>query len=124
MTNLMWARVSALGDVKASGSWMYAAKLPGEGARMYNACGALKEAVRRGDRGGEGLAVNGGEGGGAARTPIRHGHGVHDGRRGGRPAAVRAHDLCEVPVRPKDARARAICCGRSLLRWMIHFIMA
>ena len=45
MTNLMWARVSALGDVKASGNWMYAAKLPGEGARMYDACGALKDAV-------------------------------------------------------------------------------
>ena len=45
MTNLMWARVSALGDVKASGNWMYAAKLPGESARMYDACGALKDAV-------------------------------------------------------------------------------
>ena len=45
MTNLMWARVSALGDVKASGNWMYAAKLPGEGARMYDACRALKDAV-------------------------------------------------------------------------------
>ena len=45
MTNLMWARVSALGDVKASGNWMYAAKLPVEGARMYDACGALKDAV-------------------------------------------------------------------------------
>lgn len=31
LTNLMWAKVSALKDVKASCNWMWAAKLPGEG---------------------------------------------------------------------------------------------
>lgn len=43
ITNLMWAKVSKIEDIKASGNWMYAAKLPGEGAKMYDACGALRQ---------------------------------------------------------------------------------
>ena len=34
LTNLVWAKITALGDVKASGNWMWAAKLPGEGAKV------------------------------------------------------------------------------------------
>ncbi|KAL7563251.1 hypothetical protein ACA910_015742 [Epithemia clementina (nom. ined.)] len=45
MTNLMWAKLSSLSHVKASGNWMYAAKLPGEGAKMYDACQALRDAL-------------------------------------------------------------------------------
>ncbi|KAL2621011.1 hypothetical protein R1flu_001216 [Riccia fluitans] len=45
LTNLVWAKVTALKDVKASGNWMYAAKLDGEGAAMYDAAGALREAM-------------------------------------------------------------------------------
>lgn len=45
MTNLMWARVSKIEDIKASGNWMYAAKLPGEGAKMYDACEALRDSL-------------------------------------------------------------------------------
>lgn len=41
----MWARVTALEDVKCSGNWMWAAKLPGEGARMWDCCEALKDAM-------------------------------------------------------------------------------
>jgi len=43
MTNIVWAKVSSIEDIKASGNWMYAAKLPGEGAKMYDACGALRD---------------------------------------------------------------------------------
>jgi phosphoribosylformylglycinamidine synthase len=43
LTNLVWARVSALGDVKCSGNWMWAAKLPGEGAALYDAAVALRD---------------------------------------------------------------------------------
>ena len=43
MTNIVWARISAIEDIKASGNWMYAAKLPGEGAKMYDACEALRD---------------------------------------------------------------------------------
>ena len=45
MTNLMWAKISKIEDIKASGNWMYAVKLPGEGAKMYDACEALRDSL-------------------------------------------------------------------------------
>jgi phosphoribosylformylglycinamidine synthase len=45
LTNIMWAKISAIEDIKASGNWMYAAKLAGEGAKMWDACVALKDAL-------------------------------------------------------------------------------
>ena len=36
-------QVSALEDVKAEGNWMWASKLPGEGALMYDTALALRE---------------------------------------------------------------------------------
>ncbi|KAG0494314.1 hypothetical protein HPP92_005308 [Vanilla planifolia] len=56
LTNLVWARVTSLGDVKASGNWMYAAKLDGEGAAMYDAAVALSEAMIK-----LGIAIDGGK---------------------------------------------------------------
>jgi phosphoribosylformylglycinamidine synthase len=41
LTNLVWARISALEHVKLSGNWMWAAKLPGEGAALYDAAVAV-----------------------------------------------------------------------------------
>jgi phosphoribosylformylglycinamidine synthase len=45
LTNLVWAKVSALGDVKASGNWMWAAKMEHEGAAMYDACEAMRDVM-------------------------------------------------------------------------------
>lgn len=45
LTNLVWAKVTKLSDVKASGNWMYAAKMGGEGAAMYDAALALRDAM-------------------------------------------------------------------------------
>lgn len=45
MTNIVWARMSKIEDIKASGNWMYAAKLPGEGAKMWDACVALRDSL-------------------------------------------------------------------------------
>ncbi|KAJ7960146.1 putative Phosphoribosylformylglycinamidine synthase [Quillaja saponaria] len=45
LTNLVWAKVTSLSDVMASGDWMYAAKLDGEGAAMYDAATSLSEAM-------------------------------------------------------------------------------
>ncbi|KAL2525837.1 putative phosphoribosylformylglycinamidine synthase [Abeliophyllum distichum] len=56
LTNLVWARVTSLSDVKASGNWMYAAKLDGEGAAMYDAATALSEAMIE-----LGIAIDGGK---------------------------------------------------------------
>lgn len=34
LTNLVWARITALGDVKASCNWMWAAKFEREGSKV------------------------------------------------------------------------------------------
>ncbi|KAI6226096.1 Formylglycinamide ribonucleotide amidotransferase [Aphelenchoides fujianensis] len=41
LTNLVFAPITALEDVKCSGNWMWAAKLPHEGARLVEACDAM-----------------------------------------------------------------------------------
>lgn len=41
LSNLVFIGISELADVKCSGNWMWAAKLPGEGAKMYDACQAM-----------------------------------------------------------------------------------
>ncbi|KAM4575374.1 phosphoribosylformylglycinamidine synthase [Fundulus diaphanus] len=56
LTNLVFARVTALKDVKCSGNWMWAAKLPGEGACLWEACEAMCEVM-----GQLGVAVDGGK---------------------------------------------------------------
>ncbi len=43
LTNLVWARVSSLPDVRCSANWMWAAKLPGEGAALYDAAVAMRD---------------------------------------------------------------------------------
>ncbi len=56
LTNLVWARVSALEDVRCSGNWMWAAKLPGEGAALYDAAVAMRDLMVE-----LGIAVDGGK---------------------------------------------------------------
>lgn len=56
LTNLMFAKVSELKDVKCSGNWMWAAKLPGEGACLWDACRAMCEIM-----GQLGIAIDGGK---------------------------------------------------------------
>ncbi|XP_072245942.1 phosphoribosylformylglycinamidine synthase [Leuresthes tenuis] len=56
LTNLVFARVTALKDVKCSGNWMWAAKLPGEGASLWEACKAMCEVM-----GELGVAIDGGK---------------------------------------------------------------
>ncbi|XP_072965715.1 probable phosphoribosylformylglycinamidine synthase, chloroplastic/mitochondrial [Typha angustifolia] len=56
LTNLVWAKVTSLADVKASGNWMYAAKLDGEGAAMYDAAISLSESMIE-----LGIAIDGGK---------------------------------------------------------------
>ncbi|XP_075034901.1 phosphoribosylformylglycinamidine synthase isoform X2 [Mixophyes fleayi] len=56
LTNLMFALVTDLKDVKCSGNWMWAAKLPGEGAALYDACVAMCDVMAQ-----LGVAVDGGK---------------------------------------------------------------
>lgn len=70
LTNLVWACVSSLEDVKCSGNWMWAAKLPGEGAAIYDAAVALKDILIA-----LGIAIDGGKDSlsMAALAPLRNG---------------------------------------------------
>jgi phosphoribosylformylglycinamidine synthase len=56
ITNIVWAKVTALEDIKCSGNWMWAAKLPGEGARLYDAALALRDILLE-----LGIAIDGGK---------------------------------------------------------------
>jgi phosphoribosylformylglycinamidine synthase len=56
LTNIVWAKISALEDIKCSGNWMWAAKLPGEGAKLYDAAVSLGDILTR-----LGIAIDGGK---------------------------------------------------------------
>jgi phosphoribosylformylglycinamidine synthase len=56
LTNLVWARIEDLEQVKCSANWMWAPKLPGEGAAIYDAARAMRDAMVT-----IGIAVDGGK---------------------------------------------------------------
>ncbi len=56
LTNMVSARISDLSHIKCSVNWMWAAKLPGEGARIYDAAVALSELMIK-----LGIAADGGK---------------------------------------------------------------
>ena len=56
LTNLVWAQISSLREVKSSVNWMYAAKMGNEGAAMYDAAVALRDAMIE-----LGVAIDGGK---------------------------------------------------------------
>jgi phosphoribosylformylglycinamidine synthase len=56
LTNMVSARISSLDHIKCSVNWMWAAKLPGEGARIYDAAAAMAELMVR-----LGIAADGGK---------------------------------------------------------------
>ena len=56
LTNLVWAKIEGLESIKASGNWMWAAKLAGEGALMYDAAKAASEIMIT-----IGMAIDGGK---------------------------------------------------------------
>jgi phosphoribosylformylglycinamidine synthase len=56
VTNIVWAKVTSITGIKCSGNWMYAAKLPGEGADMYEAAIAVRDTMIE-----LGLAIDGGK---------------------------------------------------------------
>lgn len=56
LSNLVFARITNLRDVKCSGNWMWPAKLPGEGAALYEACVAMCSLMKE-----LGIAIDGGK---------------------------------------------------------------
>jgi phosphoribosylformylglycinamidine synthase len=56
VTNLVWAKIEGLNKVKCSANWMWAPKLAGEGAALYDAACAMREVMIA-----LGVAVDGGK---------------------------------------------------------------
>ncbi len=56
LTNIVWAKITSLEDIKCSANWMWAAKLPGEGVRLYRAAEAMSELMIN-----LGIAIDGGK---------------------------------------------------------------
>ncbi|XP_063979730.1 phosphoribosylformylglycinamidine synthase [Diachasmimorpha longicaudata] len=56
ITNIVFAKITDIRDIKCSGNWMWAAKLSGEGAGLYDACTAMCQLMKR-----LGIAIDGGK---------------------------------------------------------------
>lgn len=56
LTNIVWAKISSLEDIKCSGNWMSAPKLPGEGAKLYDTAVAMRDIMLT-----LGIAIDGGK---------------------------------------------------------------
>jgi phosphoribosylformylglycinamidine synthase len=56
LTNLVWAKITRLEDVKCSANWMWAAKFEGEGPKIYDAAKGLAALMIK-----LGIAVDGGK---------------------------------------------------------------
>lgn len=56
LTNMVWALITALENIKCSVNWMWAAKLPGEGADLYKAAVSLSNLMKE-----IGIAADGGK---------------------------------------------------------------
>lgn len=56
LTNIVWARISRFEDIKCSANWMWAPKLPVEGAFLYDAVCAMRDIMIS-----LGIAVDGGK---------------------------------------------------------------
>jgi phosphoribosylformylglycinamidine synthase len=56
LTNMVWAQISRLEDIKCSANWMWAPKLPGEGAALYDAACSMRDLMIQ-----LGIAVDGGK---------------------------------------------------------------
>lgn len=70
LTNIVWARISSIRDIKCSANWMWAPKLPGEGASLYDAAVAMRDIMIE-----LGIAVDGGKDSLSMAAKVIH----HDG---------------------------------------------
>jgi phosphoribosylformylglycinamidine synthase len=73
LTNIVWARVSGLGDIRCSANWMWAPKIPGEGARLYDAAIAMRDVMIE-----LGMAVDGGKDSLSMAAKVTNPDGSHE----------------------------------------------
>ncbi|NOX25861.1 MAG: phosphoribosylformylglycinamidine synthase, partial [Deltaproteobacteria bacterium] len=67
LTNIVWAGIDGLDTIKCSANWMWAPKLPGEGAALYDAATAMRDAMLA-----VGMAVDGGKDSLSMATKVGH----------------------------------------------------
>jgi phosphoribosylformylglycinamidine synthase len=73
LTNIVWAETSGLGDIRCSGNWMWAPKLPGEGSRLYDAAIAMRDIMIT-----LGMAVDGGKDSLSMAAKVTNTDGSHE----------------------------------------------
>jgi len=73
LTNMVWAKISALEDIRCSGNWMWAPKLPGEGFGLYDAAVAMSEMMIE-----LGIAIDGGKDSLSMAARVTHPSGEHE----------------------------------------------
>ena len=73
LTNIVWAKVSGLGDIRCSANWMWAPKLPGEGSRLYDAAIAMRDVMIE-----LGMAVDGGKDSLSMAAKVTNPDGTHE----------------------------------------------
>jgi phosphoribosylformylglycinamidine synthase len=73
LTNIVWAEVSGLGDIRCSANWMWAPKLPGEGSRLYDAAIAMRDVMIE-----FGMAVDGGKDSLSMAAKVTNPDGTHE----------------------------------------------
>ncbi|HEY6010710.1 MAG TPA: phosphoribosylformylglycinamidine synthase, partial [Nitrospirota bacterium] len=73
LTNIVWAQVSGLGDIRCSANWMWAPKLPGEGSRLYDAAVAMRDVMLS-----FGMAVDGGKDSLSMAAKVTNPDGSHE----------------------------------------------
>ncbi|MBI4843358.1 MAG: phosphoribosylformylglycinamidine synthase [Nitrospirae bacterium] len=70
LTNMVWAKISGIEDIKCSANWMWAAKLPGEGSKLYDAAVAMSDMMIK-----LGIAVDGGKDSLSMAAQVTDAHG-------------------------------------------------
>lgn len=73
LTNIVWAKITSLEDIKCSANWMWAPKLPGEGAKLYKAADAMSRLMIQ-----LGIAVDGGKDSLSMAAMVKHPSGKTD----------------------------------------------
>lgn len=93
LTNLASVRISAREDIKCEANWMWAAKLSGDGAALYDAAVAMRDAMIE-----LGIAVDGGKDSlsMAAKCPSPNGNAA-DGEQVRAPGTLVISGYCSVP---------------------------
>lgn len=70
LTNIVWAKITAIEDIKCSANWMWAPKLPGEGVRLFEAALAMSNIMIE-----LGIAVDGGKDSLSMAAVVKHASG-------------------------------------------------